>query len=187
MGKLVDLILNRKNIIYWDKVNVSINPKAELGPNLLFDSRGGTIKIGKSYLIGNSKFHACGGDLVIGDDVTIGDYSFISAEGNVLIENKVLFADKVNIIASEHEYHDISKPIRDQGNRQCKSIFIGEGSWIGINVTILQGTRIGRNCVVGAGSVVKGEFRDHCVIAGNPAKVVKYYDGKDWVQIKDGK
>ena len=77
---------------------------------------------------------------------------------------------------------EISVPIRDQVSTKGE-IRIGEGSWLGINVTILAGTYIGRNSVVGANSVVKGKFDDYCVIADNPAKVVKRYDGEKWVKI----
>ena len=44
-----------------------------------------------------------------------------------------------------------------------------------MNSIILKGTTIGNNCVVGAGSVVHGTFGDNCVIAGNPAKVIKEF------------
>ena len=46
---------------------------------------------------------------------------------------------------------------------------IGKNVWIGANVTILKDSVIGDNCVVGAGSVVKGKYRENTVIAGNPA------------------
>ena len=49
-------------------------------------------------------------------------------------------------------------------------------------MTILAGTTIGKNSVVGANSVVKGHYDDYCVIAGNPARVVKRFDGKEWVK-----
>lgn len=55
-----------------------------------------------------------------------------------------------------------------------KSVNIGENVFIGANVTILKGVSIGKNCVVGGGSVVTKSFPDNCVIAGNPARVVKY-------------
>jgi acetyltransferase-like isoleucine patch superfamily enzyme len=45
--------------------------------------------------------------------------------------------------------------------------------WIGSRVTILPGTEIGRNSIVGAGAVVKGVFPENVIIAGNPGKVIK--------------
>lgn len=51
-------------------------------------------------------------------------------------------------------------------------IKIGNNVFIGINCTILPNTEIGNNCIVGAGSVVRGKFQDNTVIVGNPAKVL---------------
>jgi acetyltransferase-like isoleucine patch superfamily enzyme len=59
---------------------------------------------------------------------------------------------------------------------------IGAGSWIGHGAMILPGTSIGRNVVVGAGSVVRGKIEDHCVVAGAPARVVRRLEpGRGWV------
>ena len=55
---------------------------------------------------------------------------------------------------------------------------IGNKVWIGCNVTILKNTFVGNNCVIAAGSVVKGTFPDNTLIAGNPAKAVK--QNVDW-------
>lgn len=95
-----------------------------------------------------------------------------------MIDDDVLFADKVTIIASEHFYEDPGIPVWKQGSYH-KGVHIGSGTWTGINVTILQGTDIGKNCVIGAGSVVKGDFPSHCVIAGNPAKIIKRFDNEE--------
>ncbi|MDI9401162.1 MAG: acyltransferase [Limisphaerales bacterium] len=54
-----------------------------------------------------------------------------------------------------------------------RPIRIGDGCFIGANSIILKGTELGKNCVVGAGSVVCGKFPDNVIIAGNPAKVLK--------------
>ena len=44
---------------------------------------------------------------------------------------------------------------------------------IGNNVTILKGTNIGENSIIGVGSIVKGEFPENVIISGNPAKIIK--------------
>lgn len=51
-------------------------------------------------------------------------------------------------------------------------IWIGDNTYIGINCTILAGSRIGSNCVVGSGSVIRGVIPDGSVVIGNPARVV---------------
>jgi len=54
-----------------------------------------------------------------------------------------------------------------------RPIIIGEGCFLGTNSIILKGTTLGKNCVVGAGSVVSGNWPDNSIIAGNPAKLIK--------------
>ncbi|MDE5570988.1 MAG: hypothetical protein K2I86_02895, partial [Prevotella sp.] len=51
---------------------------------------------------------------------------------------------------------------------------IVNNSWMGANVTILDGTIIGNGCIVAAGAVVKGEFPNNVIIGGVPAKILKY-------------
>jgi acetyltransferase-like isoleucine patch superfamily enzyme len=63
-----------------------------------------------------------------------------------------------------------------------KEVSIGNNVWIGWNCTILKGVTIGDNCIVAAGSVVlSGIYPDSCLIAGNPAKIVKQYSAIDFV------
>ena len=61
------------------------------------------------------------------------------------------------------------------------AVTIGAGSWLGAGVVILPGARLGRNVVVGAGSVVRaGVIPDFSVVAGVPAKIVRTHDGTGW-------
>ena len=57
-----------------------------------------------------------------------------------------------------------------------KETTIGENCFIGMGAAIMPGTVLGKQCVVGANSVVKGTFPDYCVIVGSPAKIVKKYN-----------
>ena len=50
---------------------------------------------------------------------------------------------------------------------------------------MLAGTEIGKNSVVGANGVVKGKFPDYCVIARNPDRVVKRFDGEKWAIVEN--
>ena len=59
---------------------------------------------------------------------------------------------------------------------------IGSGTWIGHGAIVLPGATIGRNVVIGAGSVVRGTVPDHCVVVGVPARVVRRLQpGVGWV------
>ena len=56
---------------------------------------------------------------------------------------------------------------------KVNNIIIKKHTWIGANAILLAGTKISEDSIIGAGSVVKGSFPQNCIIAGNPAKVVK--------------
>lgn len=113
--------------------------------------------------------------LVIEDGTTLGHYNHIYATKSIIIENNVLTADKVYISDNLHNYEDVTLPIIKQPIKQCKSVVIGEGSWLGENVCIL-GACVGKHCVIGANSVVTKDIPDFSVAVGAPARVIKKYD-----------
>lgn len=90
----------------------------------------------------------------IGNDVYLtNNICFITHDGGTL-----LFRDKVPDL-------EITKPIT-----------IGDHVYIGVNVTIMPGVTIGNNVVVGACSVITKDVPDNCVVAGNPARVIRDID-----------
>lgn len=112
--------------------------------------------------------------LVIGDRCVIGARACITAHSSIEIGDDVWFGKDVFVSDASHGYEDPETPIgRQFGAHQPVSI--GAGSWIGHGAIILPGTAIGRNVVVAAGSVVRGEVPDLSVVAGVPAKVVRTY------------
>lgn len=119
------------------------------------------------------------GPVVLGDRSLVGIGCIII--GPVTLGADVLLAQHVVISALNHRFNDVTKPIRAQGV-EFSSVSVGEGSWIGANVVITAGVHIGRNCVIGAGSVVTHDVPDFSVAVGNPARVVKQYDQqtKNW-------
>lgn len=119
--------------------------------------------------------------LVIGDRCVIGARSVLTAHESIVIGDDVWFGQDVFVSDASHGYQDPTTPIGLQlGEHQPVSI--GAGSWVGHGAIILPGTRIGRNVVVAAGSVVRGEVPDHAVVGGVPAKVVRRLEpGIGWV------
>ena len=112
--------------------------------------------------------------LVIGSGCVIGHFNHIYATNEIIIEENVLIADKVYISDNLHEYENVHIPIIKQGIKQLNKVIIGTGSWIGENVCIM-GCSIGKNCVIGANSVVTKDIPDYCVVVGAPAKIIKRY------------
>jgi carbonic anhydrase/acetyltransferase-like protein (isoleucine patch superfamily) len=117
--------------------------------------------------------------LSIGDRCVIGRGSHIVAHQSVDIGDDVWTGPYVYITDQNHGYSDPDVPI----GRQLpvnRAVSIGAGSWLGAGAIVLPGARIGRNVVIAAGSVVRGEVPDRCVVAGVPAKVVREHTGDGW-------
>ncbi len=111
------------------------------------------------------------GNNVGASGITVYSWSSIEIGDNTRIGANVKIIDT--------DFHPIDPEQRLNGNNDkalSKPIKIGDNVFIGMNSIILKGTKIGDNCVVGAGSVVTGCFEDNCVIAGNPAKIVRRFD-----------
>jgi acetyltransferase-like isoleucine patch superfamily enzyme len=115
--------------------------------------------------------------LEIGDGSAIGNFNHIYSTKKIIIGKKVLTADKVYISDNLHSYEDITKSIIDQPIKQIGEVIIGDGTWIGENVSII-GSCIGKNCVIGANSVVTKNIPDYSIAIGNPAKIIKRYNNE---------
>ena len=117
--------------------------------------------------------------IVIDDNCTIGSGSIISAKNRIHLERDVLVGQQVIMLDHNHEYEDITIPVREQGVTEGGKIRIGQGCWIGRGAAIIcpRGElTIGRNCVVGINSVVMGSVPDYSVVFGSPAAIIRQYD-----------
>jgi acetyltransferase-like isoleucine patch superfamily enzyme len=113
--------------------------------------------------------------LVIGDGCIIGHMNHITCVDEVIIGKRVLTADRVHISDNSHVYANPNIAIADQGVTSRGKVSIGDGSWIGENVSLLS-CRIGRNCVIGSNAVVMSDIPDNCVAVGIPARIVRRFD-----------
>jgi acetyltransferase-like isoleucine patch superfamily enzyme len=111
----------------------------------------------------------------IGDNVVIRPNSmlFAASDAKIVVENDVLIGSGVHIYVHNHKFENPTIPVMDQGHSPSEGVTIKRGAWIGANAIILPGVIIGRNSVVGAGSVVTKPVDDHVVVAGNPATVIR--------------
>jgi acetyltransferase-like isoleucine patch superfamily enzyme len=119
--------------------------------------------------------------ITIGHRCSVGRGSSIIGRRGIVIEDDVVTGPNVYITDHNHAYGAIGVPIREQWLTE-DTIRIGAGSWLGAGVIVLPGSHIGRQVVVAAGSVVRGDVPDYSVVAGAPARIVRrHVEGEGWV------
>lgn len=121
-----------------------------------------------------------GANITIGNDVGISGAS-ICAMSNVQIGNEVMLG--VNVQISDTDFHPI-KPEGRRFNKQPEDIgtaatTIEDNVWVGANSIVLKGVTIGKNSIIGAGSIVSSSIPPNCIAAGVPAKVIKRLEVND--------
>ncbi len=95
---------------------------------------------------------------------------YIQGMGKIVVGDYTQIAANVGIISSNHDLYDTSIHIEN-------SVQIGKYCWVGMNSVVLPGVELGDFTIVGAGSVVTKSFTEgYCVIAGNPAKIIKHLE-----------
>jgi acetyltransferase-like isoleucine patch superfamily enzyme len=116
-------------------------------------------------------------ELRIGDNTSFEQNVHIICHNRVTIGSNVTVAPFCSIMDTSHSFEqaDESTKIGDLVDDDDAVVEIGDGSWIGIGVTILPNVKIGRRCVIGAHSVVRTDIPDGCVAAGVPARIIRKY------------
>jgi len=114
--------------------------------------------------------------LTIGDGSYIGPRVILGAGGGIRIGARVTFGAAVHVLAENHEFNDTDRSIQSQGVTR-EGIVIDDDVWIGNAVILLDGVRIGRGAVIGAGSVVTHDVPPEAVAVGNPARVIRQRSG----------
>jgi len=109
--------------------------------------------------------------IILGDSVFVGRNSIFDISQKLSIGDRVLIAP--NCFITDHNHNILSgSRIVDQGITEAP-VAIGDDAWIGANVCILPGVKIGKGAVIGAGAVVTQSIPDLCVAVGVPARVIR--------------
>jgi acetyltransferase-like isoleucine patch superfamily enzyme len=129
-----------------------------IGDNVIFDracsleSANGTVAIGARSGFGYGTWiGADDGRITVGVDVMVGPYV---------------------VMRAANHHHEAGQPFLEQGH-EVGEIVIGDNVWIGAHSSILPGANIGRNSVIAAGAVVRGNIPENCLAGGVPAKIIR--------------
>lgn len=123
-------------------------------------------------------FHANWG----GHHLHLGDYVYANFnltlvdDGHIYVGDHVMFGPNVTITTANHP---VNPELRLRGLQYNKDVRIDDNAWIGAGVIILPGVHIGKNSVIGAGSVVTRDIPDNVVAVGNPCRVMRQISERD--------
>lgn len=147
----------------------------------LFKRKKNKFKTGIDVSIGKNTF--------ISDDTEIGNYTYIGGNSDVTrakIGNFVSIASNVSIGPGEHPVNKISTSHYFMENTYAqmveKDCIIGNDVWIGVNSVIRRGVTIGNGAIIGANSYVNKDVPDFAIVAGSPAKLIRYKFPKEIIE-----
>ncbi len=132
---------------------------------------GASLSIGKFLMTTGPLYLKCteNGTLVIGDNCFFNHNCSLTCAYKIEIGHDCAIANNVIIIDHDHEIVDN----RITSNLVKKPIIIGNNVWIGANVTILKGVKIGDSAVIAAGAVVNRDVEAFEIVGGVPIKTLK--------------
>ncbi len=121
----------------------------------------------------------------IGDNVYIGEHFLARAEGGLTIGSGTLIGRYTEIRTSGHNYNspDLRSLPYDDRIYSAPTV-IGENCWIATHVIFVRGVTVGEGAVIGMGAVVTKDVPPLAVVAGNPARVIKYRDREVYEKLK---
>lgn len=155
--------------------NLSLGRDVTFGGTVYLRMRaGGRVRLGDRVSLGTEVWLVTANQalLELGDDVQVGSYCLLNGGHGLSIGADSWLAGFVYLNSSDHSIEP-GRLIREQGYVGA-AIAIGPDNWLGGHSFICKGVRTGRGVVVGAGAVVTKSFDDEAIVAGNPARILRY-------------
>lgn len=113
------------------------------------------------------------GRIVIGGGSLLNLGVMVAAVGRVEIGEHCMLANGCLLTDGNHRFDDLDRPVPWQGFTTTGPTVLGDNVWLGANVVVTGGVRIGRRSVIGANSVVTADVPEFSVAAGAPARVLR--------------
>ncbi|MBX2998266.1 MAG: acyltransferase [Caldilineaceae bacterium] len=167
-----------KGIALRHPARITLGDQVAIDDNVLLDAsgpKGSKVDLGDQVIVSrNCVIQGKSGPLTIGARTDIGCNTIItSPAAGIEIGRAVLIAGNCYIGGSRYIADRLDIPMIDQGIYSKGPVIIEDGCWLGAGVTVLDGVRIGKGCIVGAGAVVTKDLPAHSVAVGTPAQVVR--------------
>jgi acetyltransferase-like isoleucine patch superfamily enzyme len=133
-----------------------------------------TFEIGDGVVIGEQAFiqGRYDGRCVIGNHVWLGPQAYLDAR-DLVLEDYVGWGPAAKVLGSEHSGVPVDVPII-QTDLEIRPVHVGAWADIGTNAVLLPGVTIGKGAIVGAGAVVTHDVPEFAIVAGVPAKFVRW-------------
>jgi acetyltransferase-like isoleucine patch superfamily enzyme len=179
-GRSPKMMMLGTNVKFRFLTSITYGKYLKAGDNVVFSGLatdglrlGDNVSIGSfSQVVASTSLNNPGFGIDLGDRVGIGEFAYLGGGGGLKIGSDCIVGQYFSCHPENHNFSDTKALIRLQGVSRM-GIEIGEGCWIGSKVTILDGVKIGKHCVIAAGAVVSRSFEDYSVIGGVPAKLLK--------------
>lgn len=153
------LKLSIYKIIYFSRINFKFPVKIKTSTKFLID-KNSKISLGKNVKIRYNSILTAerGGKIVIGNNVFINDGAHITSLDNITISDNVHIGQNLLILDHDHDYKN------DFSEFKTGKVVIGKNTWIGANVTILRGVKIGANSVIAANTLVNKDVDEFTLL-----------------------
>jgi acetyltransferase-like isoleucine patch superfamily enzyme len=183
-SRLYPLVLGSvgRNVVFGVNVTLRHPHKIAIADNVVIDDcccldAKGTdnhgITIGSGVFVGRNTILSCkNGDIVVDNDANLGFNCEIFSAARVRVGKSVLMAAYTYLVGGDHLHDRTDIPVLEQG-RTARGIDVDDNVWLGTHVVVTDGSRIGRDAIIGAGAVVVGDIPEFSVAAGIPAKVMR--------------
>jgi acetyltransferase-like isoleucine patch superfamily enzyme len=132
-----------------------------------------SIRLEGNNRIGRSCLFQGTGDITVGKNTFFGDFCVIGSNERIQIGRDVMISQAVTIRDTDHNFESLETPMNVQGMKTA-AVHIEDDVWIGHGAIILKGVSVGEGAVVAAGAVVAKDVPKFAIVAGLPARVVKY-------------
>lgn len=157
------------------RVVLSAFTEIHIAASLRGDGVIGRVQLGEGVAINScATLYAVGSTIEIGARTLIGTHCHLGAFGKgITIGRDVLLAPHCSMVDTQHTYADTAKTIKSQ-DFTSQGIVIEDDVWLGSGVVVMDGVRIGQGAIVGAGAVVTKDVPPYAIVAGVPAKILKW-------------